>query len=37
MPCSWRRCAAMFTKELLSLKARDLKLVMRRTACGWIG
>src|SRR6266478_1217774 len=37
MPCSWRQCVTLFTKELPWLKGRDLDLVMGEALCNWIG
>ena len=37
MPCSWRQCVTLFTKELPWLTGRDLDLVMGEALCNWIG
>jgi predicted TIM-barrel fold metal-dependent hydrolase len=37
MPCSWRQCVEMFTKELPWLRAEDQPLVMGQAICDWWG
>ncbi|MBT6273768.1 MAG: amidohydrolase family protein [Chromatiales bacterium] len=37
MPCSWRECATLFTKELGFLSEADLQLVMGESICAWWG
>lgn len=37
MPCSYRECIDMFTKELPWLSGSDLELVMGRGVCNWLG
>jgi predicted TIM-barrel fold metal-dependent hydrolase len=37
MPCSWRRCATMFTEELPWLNEADKRLVMGDALCAWWG
>jgi hypothetical protein len=32
-----RQCVAMYTEEMPWLKGRDLKLVMGRALCNWVG
>ena len=38
MPCSYRECIDLFTKEQQSwLTGADLELVMGRAVCDWLG
>ncbi|HEY7648803.1 MAG TPA: amidohydrolase family protein [Methylomirabilota bacterium] len=37
MPCSYRECIDLFTKELPWLKGQDLEWVMGRGVCEWLG
>jgi predicted TIM-barrel fold metal-dependent hydrolase len=37
MPCSYRECIDLFTKELPWLKGEDLEWVMGRGVCEWLG
>lgn len=37
MPCSYRECIDLFTKELPWLKGQDLESVMGRGVCEWLG
>ncbi len=37
MPCTYRECIDLFTKELDWLKGDDLDLVMGRGVCEWLG
>jgi predicted TIM-barrel fold metal-dependent hydrolase len=37
MPCSWRQCAEMFTKELSWLSEHDKRLIMGDAVCAWWG
>ncbi len=37
MPCSYRECIDLFTKELGWLKGEDLEWVMGRGVCEWLG
>jgi predicted TIM-barrel fold metal-dependent hydrolase len=37
MPCPWRQCVEMFTKELPWLSEADKPLVMGRAICDWWG
>ena len=37
MPCSYRECIDLFTKELPWLKGEDLEWVMGRGVCDWLG
>ena len=37
MPCTYRECIDMFTKELAWLKGEDLEWVMGRGVCAWLG
>jgi hypothetical protein len=37
MPCTYRECIDLFTKELGWLKGEDLEWVMGRGVCEWLG
>jgi predicted TIM-barrel fold metal-dependent hydrolase len=37
MPCSWRECVTMFTRELPWLSDQDQKLIMGDALCAWWG
>jgi hypothetical protein len=37
MPCTYRECIDLFTKELSWLKGEDLELVMGRGVCEFLG
>ncbi len=37
MPCSYRECVTLFTEELPWLSAQDLRWVMGRGLCEWLG
>jgi predicted TIM-barrel fold metal-dependent hydrolase len=37
MPCSWRQCVEMFTRELPWLRTEDQPLVMGQAICDWWG
>jgi predicted TIM-barrel fold metal-dependent hydrolase len=37
MPCTYRECIDLFTKELAWLKGEDLEWVMGRGVCEWLG
>ena len=37
MPCTYRECIDLFTKELSWLKGEDLEWVMGRGVCQWLG
>src|SRR5262249_4434713 len=37
MPCSYRECIDLFTKEQSWLKGDDLELLMGRAVCDWLG
>ena len=37
MPCSYRECIDLFTKELPWLQGEDLEWVMGRGVCEWLG